>query len=259
MRQWWLNQFFFNFVDIELQTTARSGGIIMIEKIFSNLSKWRNLPNYQLERRADIFFSLYINDIVSNKIGIYDEWVIIPEFPIAIKVIRPTNRYNNSFKIDYLVVGRKTNRVIFIELKTDNSSRRVDQDLYLEEAANIGLYNLLVGLKDVFIATSSKKKYLYLFLELRDIGLVNFDSTLVSLLRKNQQGIGKAIRNIEICDNRLTRAKPEILYIQPSGSGTNIVNFIDIAEIIQKKYEDRLSLSFVNALKEWEAKVAGEF
>lgn len=67
-----------------------------------------------------------------------------------------------------------------------------------------------------------------------EIGLVNFDNTLVSLLRKSQQGISKAIRNIEICDNRLTRTKPEILYIQPSGSGTSIINFIDIAEIIQK-------------------------
>ncbi len=230
----------------------------MIEKIFSNLSKWRNLPSYQLERRADIFFSLYINDIVSNKIGIHDDWVVIPEFPVPIKVIRPTNQDNNSFKIDYLVIGRKSNKVIFIELKTDNSSRRDNQDLYLEEAKNKGLFNLLVGLKDIFNASSSKKKYLHLFLELRDLGLVNFDSTLVSLVKKSQQGTGEAIRNIEICDNRLTCTKPEILYIQPSGSGTNIINFIDVAEVIQKEYDDSLSLSFVNALKEWESKGAGE-
>ena len=35
-----------------------------IEKIFSNLDIWRKLPKYQLERRLDIFFTIYLKEIV---------------------------------------------------------------------------------------------------------------------------------------------------------------------------------------------------
>ena len=29
-------------------------------QLFDRLDEWRDFPNYQLERRADIFFSLYL-------------------------------------------------------------------------------------------------------------------------------------------------------------------------------------------------------
>ena len=29
--------------------------------LFERLENWRHLPNYQLERRTDIFFSLYLS------------------------------------------------------------------------------------------------------------------------------------------------------------------------------------------------------
>ena len=55
-----------------------------IEQIFKLLRNWYKLPKYQLERRLDIFFVLYLPDILSNLKGIhiksYDN--ILPEFPI---------------------------------------------------------------------------------------------------------------------------------------------------------------------------------
>ena len=35
-----------------------------INQLFNNLDTWRHLPNYQLERRADIFFSLYLAEVL---------------------------------------------------------------------------------------------------------------------------------------------------------------------------------------------------
>ncbi|NDP20943.1 MAG: hypothetical protein GZ091_07680 [Paludibacter sp.] len=54
---------------------------LLIDQLFDRLDDWRNLPAYQLERRSDIFFSLYLKDIIQSY---YQQKVehIIPEFPV---------------------------------------------------------------------------------------------------------------------------------------------------------------------------------
>ena len=52
--------------------------------VFDNLDKWRHLPNYQLERRADIFFSLYLKEVIEEKYHVKLQDTIIPEFPIQL-------------------------------------------------------------------------------------------------------------------------------------------------------------------------------
>lgn len=42
-----------------------------INDLFDNLDTWRHLPAYQLERCADIFFSLYLPDLLLNKFDIF--------------------------------------------------------------------------------------------------------------------------------------------------------------------------------------------
>ena len=37
-----------------------------LEALFRNLDRWRHLPNYELERRADIFFSIYLVDLIAG-------------------------------------------------------------------------------------------------------------------------------------------------------------------------------------------------
>jgi hypothetical protein len=41
----------------------------LIETLFDRMDGWRHLPNYQLERRADLFFSLYLPTAVEAKLG----------------------------------------------------------------------------------------------------------------------------------------------------------------------------------------------
>lgn len=98
-----------------------------INVIFDNLDVWRNLPAYQLERRADIFFSIYLPEILSHKFGVKIEGVI-PEFPILVGTIHPDIDINQSFKIDYLAKANDSKTIILVELKTDEGSRRDKQD-----------------------------------------------------------------------------------------------------------------------------------
>src|SRR5271157_6345504 len=94
-----------------------------INDIFDNMDAWRHLPAYQLERRADIFFSIYLPDILAHKLGV-NITGIIPEFPIRIGTIQSKVDINKSFKIDYLAKGNDINTIVFVELKTDEGSRR---------------------------------------------------------------------------------------------------------------------------------------
>ncbi len=58
-----------------------------ISVAFDNLDQWRHLPNYQLERRADIFFSLYLKEVIEEKYHVKLHNQIIPEFPVRVGTI----------------------------------------------------------------------------------------------------------------------------------------------------------------------------
>jgi hypothetical protein len=46
--------------------------------LFDRLDAWRHCPAYQLERRADILFSLYLREVVEQELGVELLDVIIP-------------------------------------------------------------------------------------------------------------------------------------------------------------------------------------
>ena len=90
-----------------------------VEKIFDILGDWYKLPKYQLERRIDIFFVLYLPEILKKRYNIDIEYSnIIPEFPIR------KNESYSSTNADYVVLYEINNKVkmIFIELKTNMTS-----------------------------------------------------------------------------------------------------------------------------------------
>jgi hypothetical protein len=79
--------------------------------LFNRLVSWRHLPAYQLERGADISFSLYLPDIVKQQFRVKLEY-IIPEFPLRIGDIHGEGSINMSFKIDYLIGTERKNHLI---------------------------------------------------------------------------------------------------------------------------------------------------
>ena len=45
------------------------------------LDRWRHFPAYQLERRADVFFALYLPGIVEHALGVKVDSRVIPVEP----------------------------------------------------------------------------------------------------------------------------------------------------------------------------------
>ena len=97
-----------------------------IDQLFCNLDIWIQLPKYQAERRLDVFFGLYMEDILkecrSNLFEEEDQLILVPEFPLQ------KNKSNNECtNIDYLVFNVTKKCVHAIELKTDTHSVNDDQ------------------------------------------------------------------------------------------------------------------------------------
>ena len=204
----------------------------LINELFNKLDYWRNLPTYQLERRADIFFSLYLKEIFKKRFN-HDIEYIIPEFPLRKANIYPEqdfNKPNQSYKIDYVAVSNSSNIVYLIELKTDDYSRRDTQDKILDIAKSLNIKNMVNGVLDIYNATSSKKKYNELLTLFAKIGWVNI-STLVNTSHDY---------NIEV------------VYIQPNidVSGKVIISFNDIVDYLSDR-QDLLTIRFVQSLKKW--------
>ena len=208
----------------------------LIDQLFANLDVWRHFPAYQLERRADVFFSIYLPDYLETERG-FDVQAIIPEFPIRVGTIHSKKEINKSFKVDYLIKVRNPNRILFIELKTDNTSRRDRQDWYLSAAKKKGMQSLLRGLQQIYRATNSKSKYGHLLRALEK-------AELIRLADHNGFEIIPQENDISI------------LYLQPTGDADNTITFDQLANFVGKKQDD-LSRRFSQSLREWAVTTAG--
>jgi len=125
-----------------------------VAALFDCLDAWRNLPAYQLERRADIFFGLFLPLALDHYLKPRDISVdphIIPEFPLG------QSDTNRSDKADFFAVSRDRERAFLIELKTDMGSLRDSQEDYLNRAVARGLdavttrtrHNPVIGMRGV--------------------------------------------------------------------------------------------------------------
>lgn len=141
-----------------------------IKQLFNQLDQWRHLPAYQLERRADIFFSLYLPEVLQKKFELQEPPVLIPEFPCRIGTVYANNaeskpkkaKSNQSFKIDYLALGvnKKSEKVAYlVELKTDNASINENQNDNMEAAANVDVKCLIGAIPSIQRASKEKGKY----------------------------------------------------------------------------------------------------
>jgi hypothetical protein len=227
-----------------------------IADLFDRMDAWRHLPNYQLERRADIFFSLYLPEVLEAKLGFAIRPELAPEFPVRISTIYPNiPNVDKSYKIDYVAMSASNDTAVFVELKTEGLSRRPEQDKYLLAAQAAGLSRLLDGLLDIFRATNSKRKYFYLLEHLEAMGLLRIPLAMNEIMaHSNLQGANEVSRQIEVTAHTGT---PVIVYVQPSGAGPGIISFQEFAEIV-RRHEDPVSRRFASSMCEWAAFEAGE-
>jgi hypothetical protein len=226
-----------------------------ISLLFDRLDSWRHLPNYQLERRADVFFSLYLAEALEDRFGVAVDPYIISEFPIRIGTIwKKQPDLNKSFKIDYLAISNAKDIAYLVELKTDIGSRREQQDWYLTAAADAGMSNLLTGLIAIFRATTEKRKYFHLLLRLEELSLLTIPTAMKTLME------GYSLVGItELCDQIVVTCpsmKCEVVYLQPIGNASNIITF-DQLKVVISRYSDPISKRFAKSLGRWTS-IAGE-
>ena len=149
-----------------------------IAEFFGLLDQWRHLPAYQLERRADIFFALYLPELLSDRLGIEIDGEVVPEFPVNKSVLSADIDANRSVKVDYAAFAADRSQCVFVELKTDQGSRRTAQDDYLNRSREVGLGRILEGLVDIVRATSAHQKYYHLLEKLEEGGLLELPDEL---------------------------------------------------------------------------------
>ncbi len=216
---------------------------------FENLDRWRHFPNYQLERRADIFFSVYLCGLVEEITGSALEAEPIPELPIKRDLIWPDLPTDKSVKVDYALFTKDRGKVYFVELKTDGGSRRDAQDHYLETAKQLGFRRIVEGVCSIIRKTSSHGKYHHLVSSLARLGYVTMPGDIEEYLYPAPRpGLTERLRRVM----PTTLDSPvEVLYVQPeSTDGDRCIDFTRFAEYVGR-YEDLLSKLFAAHLLKW--------
>ena len=226
-----------------------------VKRAFKLLDRWRHLPAYQLERRADIFFALYLPEVLGERFGRKINPLLVPEFPIR-KGLLPKydNNDNQSIKADYLALedGALPKRAFLVELKTDSASRRDDQDANLSHAVDVGLKRLVEGVIDICGATDQRRKYVHLLHLLSRLDLIEYDDALFPKMQ------GEALKRVK---HKVEEKKEcewpslELVFVQPKN---NTVGFEEFANVISKGGPDDLRSTFARHLRTWACTRAGE-
>jgi len=216
-----------------------------IDDVMSRLTEWRDLPSYQLERRVDIFFSLYLSEALQKHFGMPFSEIVIPEFPVhqrLTKAVPPKGAYSD--KIDYVVPAADKSVVVFVELKTDMESRRVCQDAIMGSVEKCSFEEILAGLVDIARKTKKREKYGYLLDLLKATGYLKIPPGL------GKRGWLQALGEVEITAPEI---RIETAYVQPNrekDSDQNVIDFKTFASIVNQ-HSDEVSTAFAKALKAW--------
>lgn len=223
-----------------------------IATLFAFLERWRHLPAYQLERRADIYFGLFLPDVLDDHLrsrGLAIDPRIIPEFPLG----QTTSR--RSDKADYFALSVDRSRAFLIELKTDLRSVRADQERYLEQAQARGMADLLARVKSMANAAKpyARRKYFHLLWTLVELGLVELPSDLADKIYGPPRGVHKCIDAIRIAP---VLPALETIHVLPTAKNTrNCIDFQTFARVVQSRGE--IGREFARHLHQWARIEAG--
>ena len=228
---------------------------ITVEQAFELMDEWRHLPAYQLERRADIFFALFLPEVLGKHFEIPMNPILVPEFPIK----NPEN--NQSSKIDYLALqqsrDRKPKRAFLVELKTDMSSRREEQDRVLGYAVHRQMKKLVLDVIEICRATSERSKYVHLLMLLSKVELIcepiEYKDVHSFTGREFSNFLDKIKATVEAKEHWPTL---RAIYIQPTQpEPADIIDFNEFAERVEKR--GKIGDLFAKRLRNWARIKAG--
>lgn len=137
-----------------------------VEALFKQLDEFRQFPKYSLERRIDLFLSLYLEEFLTTR------WeapvkLVVPEFPIK------REQDNQSCNVDYLLRrGGPKPAWVFLELKTSPGSIGTEQLERYRAAQQLGMFHWRRDLLSIHKAASgeARRKYAHLLEQLAKAG-----------------------------------------------------------------------------------------
>lgn len=239
--------------DVHLPGPSRyTAAVDPISAIFERLDRWRHLPAYQLERRADIFFAAYLPEVLAEFVGCAIDPRVIPELPLK----NPGT--NQSAKVDYALLSADQSRMYFIELKTDMASRCPRQDARLGEAARIGSRAVMDDLCEIVRVTKERRKYAHLVHHLASLGLMELPPGLSGAVFASGPRAGRRANEL------LAQLAPtaldlpiELIFVQPTADSSRpSIDFERFAQHAERR-SDPFSLRFAESLRRWTS-VAGD-
>jgi len=216
----------------------------------SQLDRWRHFPDYQLERRTDIYFAIYLRSFLQHHTAIPLQPTVIPEFPIKRDLIWPDRPTYKSVKVDYVLFSEDRSNVFFVELKTDNASRRPEQDDYLATARRIGFHAILDGLLKIITHTTSHHKYFHLLAALSTAGFVELPPELSrALFATPPTAFTHLYDRIQVLP---FSPGLQVLYLQPAieGDSEDHVDFETFATFLDGR-NDAFASCFASYLRRW--------
>lgn len=200
---------------------------------FEMLKDWKKLPAYKAEPRIDCLIGHYLPQILSNYLNVKVKG-IIPELPIRLGTIKPTHEgtvyADRSYKVDFLAITENGVNYL-VEFKTDSGSRRVEQDLYLQEAKMFGTKAVVDGIIKISNVSSYRHKYDHLKNKLLYFGLIDHDN--------NYTGLNPDF---------------EVVYVQPSNMNLEkfVIDFKWISEWLKSNYANsEFETELANTLYTW--------
>ena len=226
-----------------------------IERVFDLLDGWRHLPAYQLERRADTFFALFLPEVLRAHFSVKIDPTLIPEFPIK------KSENNQSKNVDYFALSQDRKRAFLIELKTDMGSldrkREQDRICLLKDKTMTQIVDDLKSIARSESVRSNKvtrAKYFRLFHELNELSLIEIPNRddLEKLIPPRHMQKSKYEKYIE--DVRVVKHPSiDVVYVVPVCDpvlcDVRCVDFCNFANYAEKG--GAIGARFAKSLREW--------
>lgn len=213
-----------------------------IKEIFKLLGEWYKYPKYQLERRVDIFFALYLKEILKEKLKIeIDNEDIFPEFPLK----KWENDYSSN-NADYAVFCKEEGKIklYLIELKTDMNSIKPKQIEYYQKAKEDKKFSgILEGIIEIQKKSRQGKKYTDLLTKIEKYGVIEKEGKNDGKVRKEK--IEEEIEIVYIVpENDENRIKEKY-----ENTVDTVITFEKIIEILRNKTNDVIAQELSNLLE----------
>ena len=244
----------------------------MLSDAFSKLNEWRHLPAYQLERRVDVFFGLFLHQVIARLVsretvpseprGCVD---VLPEFPLhkgLLGIPEKTQSPNNqSVRVDFAVFFSdvKRKQIFLVELKTDHKSISKQQLENMVKAQHAGSKKLLCGVIKAAKASAEPRKYAQLIWRLAQLGCIDVPPRF-SQMRMEIDRPGLATNFELLCvGESWSDAAVNLVFISPRRNGDHdaelyshfsCLEFREVAAIIEETQQPFAS-DFASYLRQW--------